>query len=257
MRELEWKELEEKLKKLKFEGIKEGEIREKRENFKRKIQEHSQFLLGKRRSLEIKRKILVSSLAVLFLALIVASFPLVHFVQTVQAKSEALEIARNIYKVEPLKVEVDLKNRSADVYFYNVKAVVDLKEERIVKVIPASKAELSEYEKLRALSIAKESPILKNFAYSEGGEVKVVDLSQAELKGEDFEGYTYENAGSEELKVAKIKLSSAILPQDLKIYLVVDLEKGTVLDAFSSFNMNLEDTPVQIYFVPPSTEDEE
>ena len=251
MRELEWKELEEKLKKIKFEGIKEEEIREKGENFKRKIQEHSQFLLGKRRSLEIKRKILVSSLAVLFIALFVASFPLIHFVQTVQAKSEALEIVRGIYKVEPLKVEVDLKNRSADVYFYDAKAVVDLKEERIVKVIPALKAEISEYEKLRALGIAKESPILKNFAYSEGGEVKVVDLSRAKLKAEGFEGYTFEASGSEELKVAKIKLSSEILPQDLRIYLIVDLKKGTVIDAFSSFNKDVEDVPVQIIFRAP------
>jgi hypothetical protein len=245
MRELEGNKLEERLRGIKFEEIKEEEVLEKKENFKRKILEYSEVLLIKRRSLAIKRKILVSSLVLVFVALIVTSFPLLNLVETAQAKSEALGLVREIYRTEPMRVEVDLKNRSADVYFYNAKVVLDLEKKRVVKVLAPVKEELSQEEKEKAFKIARESVFLKNFAYSEGGEIKVADLSRTELKVENVEGYTFEGAG---FKIAKIKLSSEVLPQNLGIFLFVDLAKGSVVSAYSSFNKEGEN--VQIYLVP-------
>ncbi|MGB9553525.1 MAG: hypothetical protein ACPL7L_04025, partial [bacterium] len=182
MRELEGNKLEERLREIKFEEIKKEEVLEKKENFKRKILEYSEVLLIKRRSLAIKRKILVSSLALVFVALIATSFPLLNLVETAQAKSEALGLVREIYRTEPMRVEVDLKNRSADVYFYNAKVVLDLEKKSVVKVLAPVKEELSQEEKEKAFKIARESVFLKNFAYGERGEIKVADLSRTELK---------------------------------------------------------------------------
>ncbi|MDH7562198.1 MAG: hypothetical protein QHH21_02320 [Caldisericota bacterium] len=157
MRELEEKKLEEKLKGVKFEGLRREEILEKKENLKRKILEHSEALLLKGRSLQIKRKILASSLALVCIALILSSFPLLNLVQTVQARSEALGLAREIYRTEPIKVEIDLKNRSADVYYYNAKVVLDLEKKSVVKVLAPVKEELSQEDKEKAFKIARES----------------------------------------------------------------------------------------------------
>jgi hypothetical protein len=86
---------------------------------------------------------------------------------------------------------------------------------------------------------------LKNFARKDGGEIKVVDLSITELKMEKVEGFTFEGAG---FKIAKIKLSSEVLPQNLGIFLFVDLENENVLSTFSSFYKEGEN--FHIYLVP-------
>jgi len=245
VRELEGDKLEECLRGIKCEEIKKEEVLKRKEDFKRKILEYSGALLEKRKSMALKRRILVSSLALVCVALIATLFPLLNLFESAQAKSEALGLVREIYRTEPMRVEVDLKNRSAEVYFYNAQVVLDLENKRVIKVLAPVKEELSQEEKEKALKIARESAFLRNFAYSEGGEIKVVDLSRTELKVENVEGYTFEGAG---FKIAKIKLSSVALTPDLGIFLYVDLAKGSVVSAYSSFNKEGEN--VQIYLVP-------